>query len=72
MVKRIISHSGYCSETETIETIDVTFTKVNFLGGSGYKATSYYCCRNSEDNCNSNGSNGLNCPLFREAINQFS
>lgn len=72
-MKKFVRISDFCPETEQNQTIEVTFAEVRMVGNPapGYKATSYFCEYANDHGCNSNGSNGANCPLFKAAAQQM-
>lgn len=64
-MKRIVRISDYCPETDSTQTVDVTFAEVRMVGSlsPSYKATSFKCSYASEHDCTLS----TNCPLVRAA-----
>lgn len=73
-MNKTVRVSKYCPETGDMQTVAVTFAEVRMIGNPnpGYKATSYRCSYASEHGCNSNGANGMECPLVKEAIRRMT
>ncbi len=58
---------GYCPEQNSEYSITVNFAEVHFSQQTGYKKLSYHCEYAAAHGCTVHGSNGLDCPLFRNA-----
>ena len=59
--------SGPCPETDRHQEIAVTVEKILLGGISGNKVMGYRCPYTQEHRCKTQGSDGLNCPLYQKA-----
>lgn len=68
-VKIRCMQSGYCPEQDRTYSIAVDFAELHMLGCSDpqYKKLGYLCEYYCDHGCKSCGSNGADCPLFKEA-----